>query len=209
MAETINKVIFGSDVLIDLTSDTVEASSLLKGKTAHDKSGAVIEGACTFDSDTTDANATASEILSGRTAYVQKNKITGEMVNNEGVKGEISNLKTPYVIPVGYHDGSGTVDIEEVSKAQLTPKNIREGISILGVLGTMSGTEGVKSEEKTVTPTRSEQVVLPGSSYNYLSKVTVSAIPYALTPNSSGGQTATIAGIAAVAAASVPKKVVR
>lgn len=40
----INKVIYGGRTLIDLTSDTVEASKLLLGTKAHDKSGAQIEG---------------------------------------------------------------------------------------------------------------------------------------------------------------------
>ena len=46
MAENtnVNKVIYGNDILIDLTSDTVESSVLLEGYTAHDKSGAVISG---------------------------------------------------------------------------------------------------------------------------------------------------------------------
>lgn len=51
----INKVIYGGRTLIDLTSDTVEASKLLLGTKAHDKSGAQIEGICTFDVDSTDA----------------------------------------------------------------------------------------------------------------------------------------------------------
>ena len=42
----INKVIFGGETLIDLTSDTVEASTLLSGYKAHDRSGAQITGTC-------------------------------------------------------------------------------------------------------------------------------------------------------------------
>ena len=40
----INKVVLGDQTLIDLTNDTVTASSLLEGKTAHDKSGELITG---------------------------------------------------------------------------------------------------------------------------------------------------------------------
>lgn len=39
-----NKVVLGNEVLIDLTGDTVNAASILSGKTAHDKSGANITG---------------------------------------------------------------------------------------------------------------------------------------------------------------------
>lgn len=38
----VNKVIYGGDVLIDLTGDSVSADKVLKGITAHDKSGAKI-----------------------------------------------------------------------------------------------------------------------------------------------------------------------
>ena len=40
----VNKVIYNARVLLDLTGDTVDAASLLAGKTAHDKSGAAITG---------------------------------------------------------------------------------------------------------------------------------------------------------------------
>ena len=43
----INKVIYGNSTLIDLTSDTVSANSLLSGETAHDRSGASIVGTAT------------------------------------------------------------------------------------------------------------------------------------------------------------------
>ena len=39
-----NKVIYGGNTLIDLTADTVTASDLLEGVTAHDASGAQITG---------------------------------------------------------------------------------------------------------------------------------------------------------------------
>lgn len=40
----VNKVIYGTTVLVDLTQDTVTADKLLQGYTAHDKSGALITG---------------------------------------------------------------------------------------------------------------------------------------------------------------------
>ena len=40
----VNKVVYGNSTLIDLTSDTVTASKLLAGETAHDASGASITG---------------------------------------------------------------------------------------------------------------------------------------------------------------------
>lgn len=44
----ISKVEYGSDVLMDLTGDTVDAAHLAEGYTAHDKSGEVVEGAARF-----------------------------------------------------------------------------------------------------------------------------------------------------------------
>lgn len=197
MADTISKVVYGGEVLIDLTSDTVTADKLLAPYTAHDKSGAKITGSCTFDADTGDATAAVGEILQGKTAYVNGSKLTGTMTNNGGVEGTIDDADTPYSIPSGYHDGSGTVEIASTEKAKLTPNNIRQGVTILGVEGTMSSTEGLKPQQKTVTPKTTQQVVVPDESYNALSQVTVNAIPYEETQNSGGGMTATIAGQAA------------
>lgn len=42
-----NKIVYGNKTLIDLTSDTVTASRLLKGITAHDKAGNAITGTMT------------------------------------------------------------------------------------------------------------------------------------------------------------------
>ena len=56
----------------------------------------------------------------------------------------------------------------------------------------MSGTEDVNAEAKSVTPSKTQQVVTPGTGYNYLSQVTVAAIPYVETPNAAGGTTVTI-----------------
>ena len=189
----INKVIYGGTTLIDLTADTVTADTLAKNVTAHDKSGTIITGTNTYDADTSDATATAAEILSTKTAYVNGNKVTGSMPNRGAVTGSISTVDGEYTIPQGYHDGSGSVSILATEAAKLIPTNIRDGVEILGVTGTMSGEEGVNAQTKTATPQKTSQVITPDTGYNYLSQVTVAAIPYTETDNAAGGKTATIA----------------
>lgn len=181
----VNKIIYGGDTLIDLTSDTVDASHLLSGYKAHDRSGAVITGTCTYNADTSDATISADEILEGQIAYANGNKVTGTMPNNGGVTGTISTKLGQYTIPEGYHDGSGKVGISTTEQSKLIPSNIKSGITILSVTGTYSG-EGATAQSKTVTPSTSQIVVQPDSNYDYLSQVTVNRIPYVETRNTYG-----------------------
>lgn len=194
----INKVIYGNTTLIDLTSDTVNAASLLEGVVAHDKSGQTIVGECTYDADTSDGTANASEILATKTAYVNGSKVTGSMPNRGAVTGTISDANTPYAIPSGYHDGSGSVSVDSVEKAKLIPDNIRKDISILGVVGTMSGSEDVKATTLNATPYTTAQTIVPSDlgDYNYFSEVSVSAIYYNEVDNAAGGKTVTIGTVA-------------
>ncbi len=190
----INKVVYGGNTLIDLTGDDVKASDVLSGKKFHLPSGAQGTGSCTYDANTSDATAVASEILLGKTAYKNGAKLTGTMPNNGAVAGTISTKTGQYTVPQGYHDGSGKVGILAAEQAKIIPSNIREGVTVLGVEGTMSGSEDVHAQSKTVTPATTQQVVTPDSpDYNYLSEVTVAAIPYTETDNAAGGKTVTIA----------------
>lgn len=194
--EYVNKVIYGGNTLIDLTSDTVTADKILKNFTAHAASGAPITGTCEYDADTSDATATVAEILSGKTAYKNGSKLTGTMPNRGAVTGMISTVDGTYTIQNGYHDGSGTVGISATEQAKIVASNIREGVEILGVTGTMSGQEDVRAQTKTATPKITAQTITPDTGYNYLSQVTVNAIPYTETDNAAGGKTVTIAAAA-------------
>lgn len=185
----VNKVIIGSEVKLDLTQDDITPDKLAYGIKAHDKSGAPIVGSSTFDADTSDANAVAAELLKDKTAYVNGVKVTGTMPNNGAKTLDITNKSTPVTIPTGFHDGSGKAQIAADEQAKLIPANIREGITVLGVTGTMSGSEGMKPQAKNVTPTFAQQEVLPDDGYNCLSSVTVAAIPVTYTDNEQGGQT--------------------
>ena len=194
MANSYNnkRVLASGEVLIDLTGDTVDAAHVLDGFTFHDKSGAPVTGTCTYDSDTSDDTAAVGEILSGKTAHARGALLTGTMPNNGAQMGSISTKEQEVIIAQGYHDGSGKVSILADEQAKLIPSNIREGITILGVEGTMSGSESVVAQARTVTPKFTQQVISPEDGYTHLSQVTVYPITVTYSDNSAGGKTVTI-----------------
>ena len=188
-----SKVVLASgEVLIDLTADTVDAAHVLSGATFHDKSGAPLTGACTYDSDTSSDTAAVSEILSGKTAHARGAQLTGTMRNNGAVVGSIDTKDGVYTVPQGYHDGSGTVQLSSAEQAKIIATNIREGVTILGVEGTMSGNDEVVAQAKMVDPTFSSQEITPDYGFTHLASVTVNAITVTYANNAAGGKTVTI-----------------
>ena len=187
----VNKLVWFGETKFDTSADTITADKLLEGFTAHDKSGAPITGTCTFDSDTSEDTAAVAEILVGKTAHARGAQLTGTMPNRGAVTGTISTKADSYTIPQGYHDGSGAVSIDATEQSKLVANNIKAGIEILGVTGSYTG-EGVSAQSKTATPSNIAQVIVPDANYDYLSQVTVNAIPYTETDNAAGGVTITI-----------------
>lgn len=197
MAENqyVNKIIYGGQTLLDLTVDDITESDVLSGKKFHLPSGALGTGSCPYDADTSDATAVAAEILTGKTAYKNGNKLTGTMPNRGAQASVITTKAQQITIQQGYHDGSGNVQIDATEQAKIIANNIKDGVQILGVTGSYTG-EGVTAQSKTVTPSSSQQTVLPDSGYDYLSQVIVNAIPYTETDNAAGGVTVTIGSAA-------------
>lgn len=189
-----NKVIYGDTVLIDLTADTVSADKILASYTAHDASGAIVTGTCDYDVNSQDATVKVAELLDGKTAYARGTKLTGSMPNNGAVSLSINTVSGAVTVPQGYHDGSGKVSIASTEQAKIIASNIKSGITILGVTGTLEPSSTVKVQSKTATPKTTAQTVLPDSGYDYLSQVSINAISYVETDNSAGGKTVTIAG---------------
>ena len=198
MPQYVSKVIYGNQTLIDLTGDTINASRILSGYTAHDSSGTPVVGSCSYDAYTGDANATADDILYGKTAYKNGSKLTGTMTNVGKQTSYMVSRDSAVSITAGYHDGSGTVALATSDRSALISNNIRQGITILGVVGTMTGSEDVKATALVATPYTSTASYLPTDlgDYNYFSQVTVSAIAYSTTSNEAGGLTATIGTVA-------------
>ena len=180
-------------VLIDLTTDTAEQADVLSGKYFHLKSGQRVQGSCTYDSNTTDADATASEILDGKYAYVNKNKIEGSMPNNGAVTGTITTKAQEYTIPAGYHSGLGKVSISSTEQAKIISSNILNGVTILGVTGNVSPSSSVTSGSVSATPYLTAQTILPSSiNKDYISQVNIAAIAITESDNAAGGKTVTI-----------------
>lgn len=100
-----------------------------------------------------------------------------DAIENRGaVEGAISTVDGDYTIAAGYHNGSGKVAIAAAEKLKLVASNIKSGVTILGIVGTYIG-EALKSQAKSVTPTKSKQTITPDEGYDALSSVEVAAIP--------------------------------
>ena len=180
-------------ILIDISTDTAEQADVLSGKYFHLKTGERVQGSCTYDSNTTDADASASEILAGKYAYVNKNKIEGTMTNNGAVTGTITTKAQEYTIPAGYHSGLGKVSISSTEQAKIISSNILNGVTILGVTGSVSPSSSVTSGAVSATPYLTAQTILPSSiSKDYISEVNIAAIAITRSDNAAGGVTVTI-----------------
>lgn len=194
----INKVVYGGQTLIDLTGDDVTRASVLSGKKFHLPTGEATTGTCSYDADTSDATAVAAEILVDKTAYKNGSKLVGTMPNRGAQTGTISTLNGSITILQGYHDGSGSITIDSTEQAKLIATNIRSGVTILGVQGTMSGSEAVKATSVTITPYTTAQTIIPSDlgDYNSITQINVSAIAYSESDNEFGGKTVTIGTVA-------------
>lgn len=197
----INKVVYGGNTLIDLTNDTITRADVINTKSFHLADGSTTTGTCLFDANTRDATAVAGEILTGKTAYKNGTKVTGNMPNRGSQVISVTSIDNNISINNGYHDGSGYAQIDATEAAKITSDNIRKGVTILGVVGDLTGDELVSVTTVAITPKTSSQTVVPttysdttGNPYDYFAQFTVNAIPYVETDNAAGGKTATIAG---------------
>lgn len=87
--------------------------------------------------DTAGASAAAGDILTGKSAYGASGSIDGSMANNGSTSGTISTKAGTVTVPAGYTSG-GTVSISSTEQAKIIASNIKSGVSILGVSGSLS-----------------------------------------------------------------------
>lgn len=87
--------------------------------------------------DTAGADASAGDILSGKSAFGASGSVSGSMPNNGSTSGEIDTKAGTVVIPSGYTSG-GTVSIKSSAVTDLVAANLLSGKTVLGVAGSLT-----------------------------------------------------------------------
>lgn len=87
--------------------------------------------------DATEADAVAGNVLTGKVFIGPNGQDTGSMANNGNTSGNISTKAGTVTIPAGYTTG-GTVSISYDEQQKLVQGNIKNGVNILGVQGSLT-----------------------------------------------------------------------
>lgn len=87
--------------------------------------------------DTSSADISAADVLTGKTAFGSSGSISGSMANNGSTSGTISTKAGTVTIPAGYTSG-GTVSLLSSAVNDLVAGNLLTGKTVLGVAGTLS-----------------------------------------------------------------------
>lgn len=91
---------------------------------------------------------------------------------------QITAVTQEVAIEKGYHNGAGKIKIDSTEQEKIIPGNIKAGVSVLGVTGTLATADSVKIQAaKSVTPTKSAQSITPDTGYDALAGVNIGAIP--------------------------------
>lgn len=87
--------------------------------------------------DTTGADVSAADILSGKTAFGPSGSIGGSMANNGSVSGTINTKAGTVTVPSGYTSG-GTISLDSAAVTDLVSANLLSGKTVLGVSGSLA-----------------------------------------------------------------------
>ena len=88
--------------------------------------------------DISDADAAVGDVLSSKTFYSVEEPIkTGTMTDRGTVSTDITTVAQEVTIAAGKHSGSGVVKIDSTEQAKIIAENIKDGITILSVEGTL------------------------------------------------------------------------
>lgn len=87
--------------------------------------------------DTAQADIESADVLAGKTGYGANGSVPGAMANNGNTSGTIQTKAGTVTIPAGYTSG-GTVAISSTEQAKIVGSNIKSGVTLLGVPGTLS-----------------------------------------------------------------------
>lgn len=127
-----------------------------------------------------DNNIQAGNIKSG----VNILGITGNVVELNATPTTITPTTSEQTItPQGAYNGFSTITVDPVTSSidsNITPSNIVDGVTILGVQGSA---EALNGETITVTPTTSQQVITPTSPHNGIIEVTVDGVTSSIDSN--------------------------
>lgn len=87
--------------------------------------------------DTASADITSGDVLTGKTGYGSSGSVPGSMANNGSTSGTISTKAGTVTIPAGYTTG-GTVSISSSEQSKIIASNIKSGVTLLGVAGSLA-----------------------------------------------------------------------
>lgn len=93
-------------------------------------------GTATFY-DTASADITSADVLTGKTGFGSTGSVSGSMANNGSTSGTISTKAGTVSIPAGYTSG-GTVSISSTEQSKIVASNIKSGVTLLGVAGSLA-----------------------------------------------------------------------